>query len=195
MMPRPFFIRNIPNFLSGYRILALPFLAWAIWMSNDKLFIILLSVNLISDILDGLIARSFKLETEFGAKLDSIADIGTYIMAFSGMFILYTKFTRDHSFELILILTLYLIPQLVSLIKFRRSPSLHLYSNKITGYIQGIFIFTFFNFGYWAPYFYFMIAASCLAYLEELVCVLYLSKLRSNVKTIYHVLNHPKDAS
>ena len=193
-MPRPFFIRNIPNFLSGYRILALPFLAWSIWMSNDKLFILLLSINLVSDILDGLIARSFKLETEFGAKLDSIADIGTYVMAFAGMFVLHPEFVSDHRFEFILILVLYLIPQIISLVKFRRSPSLHLYSNKITGYIQGIFIFTFFNFGYWAPYFYFMIVLSCLAYLEELACVLFLRKLRSNVKTFYHVLKTGKNA-
>lgn len=193
-MPRSFILRNIPNFLSGYRILALPFLAWAIWTSNDRLFIILLSVNLISDILDGLIARSFKLETEFGAKLDSIADIGTYVMAFAGMFALHPEFVREHVPEFILILCLYVAPQVIALIKFRRSPSLHLYSNKITGYIQGIFIFTFFNFGYWAPYFYFMIIVSCLAYLEELVCVLYLRKLRSNVKTIYHVVKHKGNA-
>ncbi|WP_371412031.1 CDP-alcohol phosphatidyltransferase family protein [Sphingobacterium sp. HMA12] len=32
-----------------------------------------------------LIARLFKLQTEFGAKLDSVADIGTYLMAFMGM--------------------------------------------------------------------------------------------------------------
>ncbi|MCE3295781.1 MAG: CDP-alcohol phosphatidyltransferase [Crocinitomicaceae bacterium] len=194
-MARSFVIRNIPNFLSGYRILALPFLAWSVWAHNDKLFIILLSVNLITDILDGLIARSFKLETEFGAKLDSIADIGTYIMAFAGMFVLHPEFVRNHRPEFILILTLYIIPQVVSLIKFKRSPSLHLYSNKITGYIQGIFIFTFFNFGYWAPYFYFMIAASCLAYLEELVCVLYLKRMRSNVKTVYHVVKQRKNAA
>lgn len=194
-MLRPFFIRNIPNFLSGYRILALPFLTWAIYAHEDRLFIILLSVNLVTDILDGLIARSFKLESEFGAKLDSIADIGTYIMAFSGMFVLKPGFVAEHSFALLLILSLYLLPQIISLVKFRRSPSLHLYSNKITGYIQGIFIFCFFNFGYSAAYFYFMIICSCAAYLEELICVLYLRKLRSNVKTFYHVIKQEKDAA
>ncbi len=179
---------NIPNCLSAYRILALPALVYAIVRENNQLFIVLLSINLITDILDGLIARTFKLETEFGAKLDSVADIGTYIMAFTGMIALHGKFVSDHAFSFGLILVLYVIPQLISLIKFRRMPSLHLYSNKVTGYIQGIFIFTFFNFGYYAPYFYFMIIASCIAYLEELVCVLYLKELKSNVKTIAHVL-------
>jgi len=178
---------NIPNVLSGYRILALPVLFYAMFSNNDKLFIILLSANLISDILDGFIARRFNMQTEFGARLDSIADIGTYICAFSGMFYFHYEFIQEHTFEFSLMMALYIIPQLISLIKFRRSPSLHLYSNKITGYIQGIFIFTFFNFGNYAPYFYFMIVFSALAYLEELICVLYLKDLRSNVKTFYHL--------
>jgi len=193
-MQAPKSLLNVPNCLSAYRILALPALVYAIVQENNQLFIILLSINLITDILDGLIARTFKLETEFGAKLDSIADIGTYIMAFSGMIVLHNKFVSDHSLSFLLILILYVIPQLISLIKFRRMPSLHLYSNKITGYIQGIFIFTFFNFGYSAPYFYFMIAASCIAYLEELVCVLYLRELKSNVKTVVHVLKFSNNA-
>ncbi len=178
---------NIPNVLSGYRILALPVLFWAMFSNNDKLFIILLSANLISDILDGFIARRFNMQTEFGARLDSIADIGTYICAFSGMFYFHYDFIQEHVFEFSLMMGLYIIPQLISLIKFKRSPSLHLYSNKITGYIQGIFIFTFFNFGNYPPYFYFMIVFSALAYFEELVCVLYLKELRSNVRTFYHL--------
>ena len=179
---------NLPNLLSLYRIMAFPFIGYTIYAEHKKLFILLLSINLITDILDGFIARRFKLETELGARLDSLADIGTYIMAFSGMIFLYPEFVREHSFVFLLILILYLTPQLISLFKFKRSPSLHLYSNKITGYIQGIFIFTFFNFGYSSIYFYFMIVASCIAYLEELFCVLYLRELKSNVKTSYHLI-------
>jgi CDP-diacylglycerol--glycerol-3-phosphate 3-phosphatidyltransferase len=178
---------NIPNVLSGYRIVALPVLFFAMFSNNAQLFIILLSANLVSDILDGFIARRFNMQTEFGARLDSIADIGTYICAFTGMFWFHYDFIQQHVLEFSLLIVLYVVPQLISLIKFRRSPSLHLYSNKITGYIQGIFIFTFFNFGNYPPYFYFMIAFSMLAYLEELVCVLYLKELRSNVKTFYHL--------
>lgn len=178
---------NIPNALSAYRILAFPVICYALFADNDRLFIILLSVNLVTDILDGFIARRFNMQTEFGARLDSIADIGTYICAFSGMCYFYFDFISEHRFGFILMMSLYLVPQVISLIKFKRSPSLHLYSNKITGYIQGIFIFTFFNFGNYPPYFYFMIGFSSLAYLEELVCILYLEELQSNVKTFYHL--------
>lgn len=178
---------NIPNVLSGYRLLALPVIFYAMFSNNDKLFIVLLSVNLITDILDGFIARRFNMQTEFGARLDSTADIGTYICAFSGMFYFHYDFIQENAVVFIVLITTYVTPYLISFIKFKRNPSLHLYSNKITGYIQGIFIFTFFNFGNYPPYFYFMIVFSIMAYLEELACILYLKELKSNVKTFYHL--------
>lgn len=181
-------IINIPNALSAYRIVALPFIIYAIATGNKPLYITLLSINLITDILDGLIARVFKLETELGAKLDSVADIGTYLMAFAGMIVLEKAFVTDHKTAFLFLIGLWLLPQMVSLIKFKRFPSFHLYSNKITGYIQGIFIFTYFVFGYSAAYFYFMIVISYLAYLEELALVLFLPKLRSNLRSVYFVI-------
>lgn len=181
-------IWNVPNALSVYRILALPFIIHAIATGNDTLFITLLSVNLITDILDGLIARVFSLQTELGARLDSLADIGTYIMAFAGMVVLEPTFVTAYRNEFIVLIALWILPQLVSLIRFRRFPSFHLWSYKATGYIQGIFIFTFFLYGFNKTYFYFMLIVSCLAYLEELLLVVLLPSLRSNLKSIFFVL-------
>jgi len=183
-------IWNVPNALSAYRILALPFIIYVIVSADKNLFIILLSINLITDILDGLIARLFKLQTELGARLDSLADIGTYIMAFTGMIVLEQDFMQEYKVEFMFLIGLWLLPQLLALLRFRRFPSFHLWSNKATGYVQGIFIFTFFVFGFWEPYFYFMLVFSCLAYLEELILVLLLPQLRSNLKSIYFVLRH-----
>src|SRR5690606_6242406 len=183
-------IWNVPNALSAYRILALPFIIYVIVSADKNLFIILLSINLITAIPAGLIARLFKLQTELGARLDSLADIGTYIMAFTGMIVLEQDFMQEYKVEFMFLIGLWLLPQLLALLRFRRFPSFHLWSNKATGYVQGIFIFTFFVFGFWEPYFYFMLVFSCLAYLEELILVLLLPQLRSNLKSIYFVLRH-----
>ena len=176
---------NVPNALSAYRLIALPFILYAIFTSNRDLFILLISINLITDILDGLIARVFNLQTEFGAKLDSVADIGTYLMAFIGMISLEKTFVTAYKIEFITLIVLWLTPQLCSLIKFRRFPSFHLWSYKIIGYLQGIFIFSYFVFGFHELYFYFMLVLSCVAYIEELTLVMILPKLRSNLKSIF----------
>ena len=179
---------NIPNSLSAYRILALPFIVWAIIAGNNTAFIVLLSVNFVTDILDGFIARRFNLITEFGARLDSLADIGTYLMAFAGMIVLEREFVSDHAIEFYALTGLYASVQLTALIRFGRTTSFHLYSSKITGYVQGIFIFCFFLFGYNAWFYYTMLAISYLAYLEGLIIVLMIPELRSNVKGIWFML-------
>lgn len=183
---------NVPNALSIYRIIALPFIVWSIVDGNKSIYITLLSINLITDILDGWIARTFHLETELGARLDSFADIGTYIMAFSGMIILEGPFVNEHALAFSFVIGMYALPQIISLIRFRRPTSFHLYSSKTLGYIQGIFIFTYFVFGYTSWYFYFMVTASCVVYAEALVIVLSIPALRSNVKGIYFMLKENK---
>lgn len=183
---------NVPNALSIYRIVALPFIVWSIVDGNKSIYITLLSINLITDILDGWIARTFHLETELGARLDSFADIGTYLMAFSGMIILEGPFVNEHALAFSFVIGMYALPQIISLIRFRRPTSFHLYSSKTLGYIQGIFIFTYFVFGYTPWYFYFMVIASCVVYAEALVIVLSIPALRSNVKGIYFMLKENK---
>ena len=183
---------NIPNILSAYRLAALPFIVYSIADGNKSLFITLIAVNLVTDILDGWVARTFRMQTEFGARLDSLADIGTYLMAFTGMIVLESAFVHTYRVPFILMLVLWLLPQVISLIRFRRFPSFHLWSNKAVGYIQGIFIVTYFVWGFHPAYFYFMITCSYLAYLEELVLVIYLPRLRSNVKSVFLVLKANK---
>lgn len=183
---------NIPNVLSAYRLVALPFIICAIAGGNKGLFLILLVINLLTDILDGWVARTFSMQTELGAKLDSLADIGTYLMAFSGMIVLETTFVRTYNAPFLIIIALWLLPQVISLLRFRRFPSFHLWSNKAVGYIQGIFIVTYFAWGFHHVYFYFMIVCSCLAYLEELLLVIFIPRLRSNLKSIFLVLKEHK---
>lgn len=181
-------LRNIPNILSGYRLLVLPLIAWTIWKGDRQLYATLMCISLVTDILDGLIARTFKLETELGARLDSTADLGTYIMAFAGFIVLEKQFVHDMRWPFFILLGLYATPQLLSLIRFRRNTSFHLYSSKVTGYLQGIFIFTYFVFGFSAWYFWIMWSVSILAYSEALTIVTFMPKLRSNVKGIYWML-------
>ncbi len=66
-------IITIPNLLSFYRLLAFPLILWFIISGKERLFAIFLIINLVTDFLDGLIARLFKQETDLGAKLDSFA--------------------------------------------------------------------------------------------------------------------------
>lgn len=180
--------KNIPNILSGYRLAALPVILWGIFSEHRDLFFILLMINLATDILDGLVARSFGLETEFGAFLDSTADMGTYLSAVIGFIFLESDFIHLHSWAFITMIGCYILAQVTAVVRFGRNTSYHLYSNKITGYIQGIFVLLYYMEKAGPVYFYFMIVFSCLAYLESWIITLFIPKLRSNVKGLYFIL-------
>ena len=179
---------NVPNVLSAYRLLMVPVILGAMVMERRNLFFTLICVSLVTDILDGWIARHFHLETEFGARLDSLADDATYFTAFLGFVVLETDFLSVHLVAFGMLLACWLIPLSVSLWRFGRPTSLHLYSSKITGYLQGIFVFSYFVFGYSAWYFYLMIGFSVLASGEKVLILLTIPELNSNMRGLYWIL-------
>jgi len=179
---------NLPNAISLYRLVSFPFLLYLIYINDESLFALLLCINLISDILDGLIARVFKLQTEFGARLDSLADWGTYILGFLGI---YQFKMEDHKADfwfLYVFIGLVFFYNIFSFVKFRRLPSLHPYSTKIGGYLKGFYFFSLFAFGYYAPIFYLAMIWGWVSSLEVIIILIYFKKLRSNVKGLYWVL-------
>ena len=87
------------------------------------LFWILYIVCGISDILDGFIARSMKQESEFGAKLDSIADI----IFISSVTIVLIPIIKIHYFVWICVVVVIFIRTLSYLIGLKNSVLLPLY--------------------------------------------------------------------
>ena len=181
-------IFNIPNLLSFYRILAFPVILYFVCTGNEKLFSVFLCINLVTDILDGLIARTFNLQTRFGARLDSLADIGTYILAFCGIFKFKWPEISQNAIWIWSFLVTYVLSYLVSIVKFGKFPSLHLYSCKIGGYIQGVFFFVLFFSGYYPWLFKLAIGWGIVSYLEETIILLLLQEMRSNSRGLYWVL-------
>ena len=184
---------NIPNILSLYRLITFPFLFALVLAGFENIFSILICINLITDLLDGLIARTFKMQTEIGAKLDSIADMGTYINAFLGIFLFKFQEIEPYIISFIVFMSLFVFSHILSLIKFGRLPSLHLYSWKIGGYIQGIFFFMLFTVGFFKIYYIIMITWGILAFSEHIIIQLVIKKMISNAKGLYWVLADKKN--
>ncbi len=179
---------NIPNALSFYRLLAFPLILYLALSGHEQIFAILIVINLITDVLDGMLARLLKQQTEFGARLDSIADYGTYFLVFMGIWLFKRPDFAPHVVSFSAFIALLIIAMLLSLVKFRRFPSLHLYSWKIGGYIQGSFFVFLFAFGFYTPFYYFTIMWGILAFLEHIIIQLMIPEMRSNAKGLYWVL-------
>ena len=187
---------NIPNILSIYRLLSFPVIAYIAFQGYERLFFWMLLINFITDILDGLIARTFNLQTKIGAKIDSIADFGTYLLVFLGIYLFKSDDFMPHIVSFSIFIGLFVFAHLLALIKFGRMPSFHLYSWKIGGYIQGIFfIFLFSPYGFITPFFYFMLTWGILAFLEHITIQFMIPEMISNAKGLYWVLKSRKTSA
>jgi len=181
---------TIPNILSLYRILVFPFILWLILSKNEKLFTVFIAISLISDFLDGFIARRFHMQTKIGARLDSWADLGTYILAFLAIYLFKWEEIRPYSSVLLLFALIMLLSYIVVFVKFRGLIGLHTYLFKLTGYLQGAFIISLFVWGFHLLPYYICLVWGILACLEEILIILLLKEPRSNVKGLYWVLKN-----
>ncbi len=65
---------SIPNILSLFRLILIPFVAYLFHVGNIKLAGLLFVIACLTDILDGFIARRFNMITNLGKVLDPLAD-------------------------------------------------------------------------------------------------------------------------
>lgn len=181
-------ILTIPNIISSYRLLVDPLILYFIIAGKEDLFSIFLIINLLSDALDGFLARRLKQETELGAKLDGFADNFTYVLAFIGIFVFKMDDIRPHLISFIFMITMLVSTVIVSLIKFRKFPTYHLYTTKIGGYIEGGFFILLFTVGFITPYYYLVVAWAVIGAVECIVINLMIPEMRSDIKGLYWVI-------
>ncbi|MGZ3938953.1 MAG: CDP-alcohol phosphatidyltransferase family protein, partial [Flavisolibacter sp.] len=145
---------TIPNVLSLYRIVIFPFILWLILSARQDMFAIFFSISLVTDFLDGFIARTFRMQTQIGVKLDSWADLGTYILAFIAIGLFKWQEIKPHALILYVFAGIMALSYLIVFIKFKGLIGLHTYMFKITGYLQGAFLISLFVWGFYLlPYY------------------------------------------
>jgi cardiolipin synthase len=65
---------NIPNIITLGRILAVPFIVWAIASNQMEIAFVIFFVAGVSDAVVGFLAKRFNMSSELGALLDPVAD-------------------------------------------------------------------------------------------------------------------------
>lgn len=184
---------NIPNTLSLYRLFSFPFVMIFIFLGHEKLFAFFIWFNLTTDILDGWIARRFNQMTEIGAKIDGLADSGTYILAITGIFVFKWADFQPYAFSFFLFIVIVFVSKIFSLIKFGRFYGFHTYGVKLAGYIHGAFFIVLFVIGFYSWFYYAMILSGILVFTENIVITFVLDKSADNIKGVYWVLKSRKE--
>ena len=186
-------ILNVPNLLSGCRLLAFPVTLRFALRGNEQIFVILICISLVTDVLDGFIARTFHLVTRFGGALDNAADLGTYAAALYGVFRFRWDALRPHVWILYVFLAALLFSYSVSWIRFRKMPGLHLHSGVIKASLQGVFFFVLFAFGFRPGLYYLAAGWGILAYIEKTAVLFLLDDIAPNTRGLYWLLKKRRE--
>ena len=178
---------NLANALSTLRLLLAPVLVWLASHRMGDAFTWTLAVSLLTDILDGKVARWLKQQSKMGAVLDSLADLATYSVVPMCAVWLKPDLVARETFVFWLTVWCYLFPVVVGLARFRRLTSYHTRSAVLAAYLMGAAILAMFAWDTtlpWRVVLPFLVVAA----LENLAITAVLPSWRPNVPTIFHAL-------
>lgn len=124
---------TVPNCITASRILGTIFLIFTAPFSLS--FYVVYTICGLSDAVDGLVARAMKSESEFGAKLDSVADLVFYTVLLIKIFpFLWKELPRGIWIAVAVIILTRIAAYLTACFKHKKFASIHTYANKLTGF-------------------------------------------------------------
>jgi cardiolipin synthase (CMP-forming) len=183
-------LKLIPNQITAVRFILIPVM-WILALGGFSGYLgIGLIICLVSDALDGYLARRLKQSSEFGAKFDSLADNLLIPSALLWLLVIKPTALQEHPVMSVLAVATYLSSLTVGWIKFKQFGNLHLYLSKVSGLAQYIFIIhTFISRQYNPWLFYLTISLFFLSSLETLLMQIICPAVNQRLGLILFVLH------
>lgn len=176
-------VKKVPNLVSIIRIILSVILLFTKPLS--ALFFLLYLAGGISDILDGYIARKYKLTSEFGALLDSIGDF-IFILVLLFLLYPYVRVSQPLTIWIVVICIIRFSSIFVAFFRFHTIAFLHTYLNKATGLLLFCFPIFFVFFGMELTGI-ILCSVATLSAVEELAIHIKAKELNRNIISIFHL--------
>jgi len=151
------------------------------------LFFILFGLMLLSDVLDGIIARMLDQTSELGARLDSYGDILTYLSTPLAAWWLWPDLLKEELYYIIAAIIIYILPAVFALVKFGKLASYHTWITKISAVLMSagvVLLLGFENNLLFHIAIYFLV----IEMVENIVITIILPKQKSDIHSIWHAL-------
>lgn len=169
--------------VTSMRIVAAIILTFLSWGTGR--FLIVYTFAGLTDVLDGWLARKNQTASEFGARLDSIADLLLYgVLLIRMLPLVYQMLPGQIWYFVSGIIIVRLTSYSVAAAKFRRFASLHTWLNKLTG--VAVFLLPYMlQFTYCIVYSWAMCVIAFAASVEELIIHLLRAEYAADRKSIF----------
>lgn len=183
---------NIADWFSFYRIIAAPILLVILLMGERQLFAVFLLISYSTDMIDGFLARKYKITSDRGSELDSIGDQITLLLGLSGLVVFEIAFIKEHIYIILIAFLPYIIQMLVALVKYGKATAFHTYLAKTSAMVQAMFILWALFFGPIEWLFYAMVIIGVLETIEEITLIFIYDHWVADIKGIYWALRDKK---
>ena len=149
--------------------------------------------GILSDIVDGMLARRLRVATENMRRIDSVVDTIFVLFAMGCTWIAYSEVLLDHGGLLALMLGLNFISYIPALIKFGRFPAFHAYSAKLSGlalFAAAALLLLSGRAGWWLDA---AIIITILSHLDRIAITLLLPEWRTDVAGVWAIAQSSKN--
>ena len=176
---------NAPNLLSAFRLACAPVLLALAWQGARTPFLALFALGLVSDVLDGALARRLGQESPLGARLDQWGDFALWISLPLGAWWLWPEIIAREKAFLAVALVCMLLPTAIAYARYRAVPGYHTWSVKVGAILMGIGVALLLVADVAWP---FRVAAlfQIVCAIDELGITSLLSECRNDVPSVFH---------
>ena len=158
------------------------------WQAREAAFTWVLVPALLSDILDGWLARTYHLESKRGALLDSVADTLLLFVSICGIWVFHRDVVMANAMLCGAVIASWALEDCAALWRYRRLSSFHTYLSKIAGYVLGLYVGVLFVFGHSSGCCMLASGLSVAGNIEEFALLTLLPQWRTDVRGVWWVL-------
>lgn len=182
-----------PNLVSGVRIALMPAVLLAALAGSRLWFIVLVAASLGTDVLDGYLARRLNAFSDFGRKLDSVADYLTMLVGLAGIALLWPEIVRRELPWIVVGLAAFFAVIVYGFARLGRAPCYHTWASKAGAVGCALSLIPLLA-GWSAVPFHVMIVVEVLAALEEMTIALLLPAHVGEMPSVWHALRQRRRA-
>lgn len=194
---KPFYLQGmtsmmvsvLPAALVGLRMAIAPVLVWdALDAHISPWFLAVYLTAVVSDILDGVVARRLGVSTANLRRADSWADVGLYLAVAIAAWLTHPEVVVAFRLPLLAVVAVQALWWLVNLAKYGKPASYHTYSAKLWGITLCIATVALFGYGSGGVPLWLCCIVGILHTLEEIVMTLILPEWHHDVLSLVHAL-------
>jgi len=184
-------MRHLPGILIALRFCFAPVILVGAWHFGEQavpLIMILMYAGLISDILDGIIARRHAVSTEKLRRLDSQTDMVFWLSIGIATWLLRRDLLIEHSLAISTVLVMEALCYLVSILKFGRETCTHALLSKLWGVTLLMAFTSLIGFNQAGVVFYTAVVVGFIAHLDVILIILLLPRWTHDIPSAWHAL-------